>query len=131
MMKPFSIMDTAEAWVHLTDVVLDLKKIPLAQLQSVLKDTYEILYFYHRQDVAPKTVSKLLLGMDAFLYFASLMEDYEVNKGFYDYQTVFCIAKALKQGYFLGKYDCAFPVLKFLDPTDEPVVLNLENGKIL
>ena len=60
-MKQFSIIDAAKAWFDLTHVVLDLKKIPAPQLQNILKDTYEILYFYHRQDCAPKMVSKLLL----------------------------------------------------------------------
>jgi hypothetical protein len=110
--------------------VLDLKKIPAPQLQNVLKDTYEILYFYHRQDCAPKMVSKLLLVMDEFLYFVSLMEDSEVKKDFYYYQAVSCIAKALKQGYFIGRYDGVFPVLKFLDPTDEPMIIDFESGKI-
>ena len=41
-----------------------------------------------------------------------------------------CIAKALKQGYFLGRYDCEFPVLKFLDPRDEPLIIDFKNGKI-
>ena len=129
-MKKFSIIDTAKAWFDLTHVVLDLKKIPAPQLQNILKDTYEILYFYHRQDCAPKMVSKLLLEMDEFLYFVSLMEDSEVEKDFYYYQAVSCIAKALKQGYFLGRYDCEFPALKFLDPTDEPLIIDFENGKI-
>lgn len=129
-MKQLSIIDTAEAWLDLTYVVLDLKKIPAIQIQNNLKNTYEILYFYHRQACAPKMVSKLLLEMDEFLYFVSLMEDGEVEEDFYYYQAVSCIAKALKRGYFLGRYDCTFPVLKFLDPTDEPMIIDLENGKI-
>ena len=129
-MKQLSILDTARAWLDLTYVVLDLKKIPARQIQNNLKNTYEILYFYHRQDCAPKMVSKLLLEMDAFLYFVSLMEDGEVEKDFYYFQTVSCIAKALKQGYFLGQYDAVFPVLTFLSPTDEPWIIDLENGKI-
>lgn len=128
-LKQLSIIDTAKAWSDLTHVALGLKKIPAIQIQNVLKKTYEILFFYHRQECAPKLVSKLLLEMDEFLYFVSLMENCEVEKDFYYYQAVFCIAKALKQGYFLGQYDCAFPMLKFLDPTDETKIIDLENGK--
>jgi hypothetical protein len=79
-MEQFSITATTKGWFDLTHEVLELKKIPSEQLQDLLKDTYKILYFYHRQDCAPKMVSKLLLEMDEFLYFVSLLEDNEEEK---------------------------------------------------
>ena len=102
-------------WKEMTYAVLDLKKISLSETQELLKETYKLLIKFHKQEVIPKELCKLLLEMDGFLYFSSLMEDKEVGIDFYHYQLVSLIVKALKKGFFEGGYSCSYPQLQILD----------------
>ena len=76
-------------WSRMTGLVLELRKIPSAELQRLLKETYRVLRFYCKDNLVPKEISKILLEMDEFLYFASLFEKKEVEIDFeFHYQFV-------------------------------------------
>ena len=117
-------------WSRMTGLVLELRKIPSAELQRLLKETYRVLRFYCEDNLVPKEISKILLEMDEFLYFASLFEKKEVEIDFYFYQVMHMIVEILKEGFFKGKYECEYPILKTSDLSNNSLVLDFENGHI-
>ncbi len=117
-------------WVLMTLSTLDLKRIPSIEIRDLFKRSYEVLYYYHKDTVVPKGVSRMLLEMDGFLYFASMITDKEFDDNPYLYQAVHSIADALKLGFFQGEYECAYPVLKVHDDEYNSHILDLENGYI-
>ena len=126
-MKRENITILACRWGNMISTVLDLKKIPSNHLQQLLKDTYELLYNYCEHDLVPRELSKLFLEMEAFLDFSAMMENNEVDKDFYYYQVIHTVVKALEDGFFNGKYECVFPLLKLYDPMKNLHILDLEN----
>ena len=72
-----------DEWCEMTNIVLDLKELSFSKIQNLLKETYEILTEYHKEKLIPKEISKLLLEVDSFLYFTSLMEENEKGIDFY------------------------------------------------
>ena len=116
----------ASEWDEITHTVLDLEKFSLTEMQVLLKETYIVLTAFHKEEFVPKGISKILLNMDAFLYFASLMENKEVAVDFYWYQESSMVVSALKQGFFRGKYECAFPKLRLLDLSGNASIVDLE-----
>ena len=117
-------------WSRMTGLVLELRKIPSAELQRLLKETYRVLRFYCEDNLVPKEISKILLEMDEFLYFASLFEKKEVEIDFYFYQVMHMIVETLKEGIFKGKYEYEYPMLKMSDSSNNSLVLDFENGHI-
>ena len=113
-------------WKEMTYAVLNLKKISLSEMQELLKETYKLLIKFHKQEVIPKELCKLLLEMDGFLYFSSLMEDKEVGIAFYHYQTVSLIVDAFKKGFFNGEYICSYPELEIIDAKKNTIIIDFE-----
>lgn len=111
----------------MTDTVLDLEKFSLSEMQILLSDTYKALRTHHKENVAPKEVSNILLEMYEFLYFTSLMEEKEVGVNFYQYQYISSIVAALRKGFFEADYRCEFPELKILDKNNNEFIINFEN----
>ena len=127
-MKRETITQITKNWIQMTHQVLDLKRIPSIEIRDLLRRTYEVLNHYHKEECAPKAVAEMLLEMDGFLYFASLITDKEFDDNPYLYQAVHSIAEALKAGFFEGHYEKEYPLLKVFDPKENPCVVDLENG---
>ena len=66
--------------------------------------------------------------MDAFLYFASLIEDKEVEVDFYQYQFISFIVVALKKGFFDSHYDFTFPELNICGFDKNESIINFETN---
>ena len=126
-MKNKELKQIAYNWKSMTDTVLDLEKFSLSEMQILLSDTYKALRTYHKENVAPKEVSNILLEMYEFLYFTSLMEEKEVGVNFYQYQYISSIVAALRKGFFEADYRCEFPELKILDKNNNEFMINFEN----
>ena len=126
-MKNKELKQIAYNWKSMTDTVLDLEKFSLSEMQILLSDTYKALRTYHKENVAPKEVSNILLEMYEFLYFTSLMEEKEVGVNFYQYQYISSIVAALRKGFFEADYRCEFPELKILDKNNNKFIINFEN----
>ena len=129
-MKRKDLLQLMEQWSQMTMLVLELKAIPTEELQELLKRTYQILSLYCNKKLVPKEVCKVLLEMEGFLYFASIMEGKEVDIDFYYYQTIDIVVTALKEGFFGGKYVCKFPDLMIRDAAREAHIINLQNGNL-
>lgn len=126
-MENKELKQIAYNWKSMTDTVLDLEKFSLSEMQILLSDTYKALRTYHKENVAPKEVSNILLEMYEFLYFTSLMEEKEVGVNFYQYQYISSIVAALRKGFFEADYRCEFPELKILDKNNNEFMINFEN----
>lgn len=126
-MKNKELKQIAYNWKSMTDTVLDLEKFSLSEMQILLSDTYKALRTHHKENVAPKEVSNILLEMYEFLYFTSLMEEKEVGVNFYQYQYISSIVAALRKGFFEADYRCEFPELKILDKNNNEFIINFEN----
>ena len=125
-MKHDEIYCLTKAWEGMTHTVLDLKKFSLLDMQNLLKDTYKTLITFHKDELVPKEISKLLLEMDNFLYFTSLMENKEVGIDFYNYQYICSIVAALKKGFFESDYSCDYPNLKIKNTNEDEYLIDFE-----
>ena len=121
------LYDLAAEWQEMTAAVMDLKEISLSEMQGLLKDTYQALTAFHKDDLIPKEISKILLGMEDFLYFASLMEEKEVGTGFYHWREIYVISTALKSGFLEGAYECEFPKLQICDAEENVHVIDVNH----
>ena len=125
-----SITAITEEWIKLTYRVLDLHRIPSSEIRDALKRTYQVLYCYHKEDAVPKAVCKMIIEMDEFLYFASMINENELDDDPCFYQAIHSIGEALRAGFFDGKYKSAYPVLRVLDENDCEQEIDLEHGCI-
>ena len=116
----------ADKWDHMTMRVLNLQELPLAKLQVLLCDTYRVLTQIHKDSLVPKEVTRILLNIEEYLYFASLMEEKEVPEGYYCYRQLCSIINAFKAGFFNAEYPYAFPQLQILDDFKDAHIINLE-----
>ena len=125
-----TIQATIESWDTLTHRVLALEEIPLCQVQALLKDSYALLTRYCQEDLVPKEMAKLLLTMDEYLFFAELMEEKEKGKGYYRWEESFFAVKALKEGFFKGRYPQDYPLLQITDCLDCSCLFDLEKDSM-
>ncbi len=121
---------TLKEWNNMIYTVLNLKEFSLSDIQCLLKQTYGILNEYHKRSFIPKKVAEIILTMDEFLYFASLMEEKEKTVDFYHFQGISSIVRALKEGFFGGRYQPAYPRLQIIGFSDERHILDLENDRL-
>ena len=129
-MKRETITQITADWIQMTHRVLDLKRIPSIEIRDLFRRTYEVLNHYHKEDLTPKELSKMLLEMEGFLYFASLITDKEFDDDPYLYQAVHSITEALKTGFFEGHYEKEYPLLQVFDDYEKACVVDLENGYV-
>ena len=120
----------ADQWDQMTSTVMSLKCISLSKVQKLLNNSYIVLTVFCKDEFIPKEISKLLLNMDEFLYFASLMEDHEVKLDFYHYQLISTIVGALKDGFFAGSYESRAPKLMLRDTNMKQFEIDLERDNL-
>ena len=125
-MKYTELEQLTSTWEAMTSAVLKLEKLSLPEMQVLLSETYQALRKFYQDKLVPKEISRILLGMEDFLYFAALMEEKEVGIDFYNYQYISSIVAALKKGFFNADYGCDFPELKVLDKNNNEYLLNFE-----
>ena len=109
-MDSYEIDILCDEWSTLIDATLTLEEITKDGLQELIKDTYEVLYKYHKDTFVHKDVAKLVIRMKEFLYFSKIVEDDdETDLSFVS--RVFEIIGALENGFFEGEYKYEFPKL--------------------
>ena len=127
-MQHVELETIAEQWDHMTSLVLNLRELPLAQMQELLCDTYKVLTQFHKEPLVPKQTFRLLLNIEEYLYFAALMEGDDVPVDYYCHRQIYVIVKSLKGGFLRGEYTCAFPELQIFDEFENDHVINLEKN---
>ena len=80
-MKCEELEKIADLWDRMTMIAIDMQELPLAELQVLLCDTYRALTQFHKDALVPKEVTQILLNIEEYLYFSSLMEEKEVPEG--------------------------------------------------
>ena len=58
------------------------------------------------------------------------MEEKENGLGFYHWQELFHLVKALEKGFFEGKYSCDYPKLIITDVLDNDLLIDLESDHL-
>ena len=103
VMVPYEIDILCDEWNTLIDSTLTLEEITKDGLQELIKDTYEVLYKYHKDTFVHKDIAKLVIRMKEFLYFSKIVaENDETDLSFVS--KVFEIIGALENGFFEGEY---------------------------
>lgn len=118
----------SRSWSSMAMIVLDLKPLPYSEIQKLLRTTYNVLTRYCKNALVPKQISKILLAMDEFVYFASLMEEKELSEGYYCSRQIRVISRALKDGFFKGEYPIDFPNLQISNDFRNSYVINLNEN---
>ena len=120
----------AEEWDNQIRIVLDCKELSLKSMFKLIKDTYKAFTLYHKDELIPKEISKILLNMGEFTYFTALMEDNEMGKGYYHWEEFQYIVTALKEGFLRSKFEAEFPQLVVTDCLDSQYLIDFENDSL-
>lgn len=120
----------AEDWANQIHIVLDCKELSLKFMFELIKDTYKAFTLYHKDELIPKEISKILLKMEEFAHFTALMEDNEMGKGYYHWEEFQYIVTALKEGFLKSKFEAEFPQFIVLDCLDSQYLIDFENDSL-
>lgn len=129
-METTALKHLTKQWDDIICGVLHLQELSLSKTQRLLKDTYRALTAFHKEELVPKEISKILLRMEEFLYFASLMEEKEKGKSFYHWEELNYVVNALKKGFFDAEYACDYPKLIVTDVLDNEFLIDLEKDRM-
>ena len=132
IMEQKDLQRITRRWDYFTNKVVSLEEISTTEIQKLLLETYEVLYLFCKEDPIPKEIASIILAMDGYLTYASIMEEKEVPMNFYHFFEIYRIAASLKKGFFKFKYEAEFPKLKMssLDSSDEYNIIDLKNDQL-
>ena len=128
-MEKENILSVANMWNKMTYNILDLREIPIPELEDALVNTYEVLYEYQAEKNIPKEICQVLLNEDEFMSFLAILgsNQEELEKTACLYQPLYCIIDTMKQNFFNNEFEKAFPMLQ-VNFNGESFELNTENG---
>jgi len=127
-MKHMPIDLIANEWSQMSHDILDLKKLSLNRINTLLKETYRILSIYTTDELIPRDICKLIFYMEEFLYFSELMEEKEKGKGYYYFEEFRYLIDTLRDGFFKKEYSNSYPKLIVSDIMDNSYLLDFEEG---
>ena len=113
-MEKENIISVANMWNKMTYNILDLREIPIPELEELLRNTYEVLYEYQAEKNIPKEICQVLLNEDEFMSFLAIVgsNQEELKETARLYQPLYCIIDTMKQKFFNEGYKEAFPKLQ-------------------
>jgi hypothetical protein len=128
-MEKENIISVANMWNKKTYDILDLREIPIPELEELVRNTYEVLYEYQAETNIPKEICQVLLNEDEFMSFLAIMgsNQEELEKTARVYQELYCIIDTMKQKFFSNGFDEAFPKLQ-VNFNGENFELNMEEA---
>lgn len=129
-MKHAPLHHLTGCWDDMTYTILDLKELPLEKMYLLLKETFKVLACYCKEELIPKEICKIILSMEDFLKFASMMEEKEKEKGYYHALEFCVIIHALRDGFFAENLAADYPKLKTDVMSDKPLVMNFEKDSL-
>lgn len=71
-------------WAALTDEVIALNEIEFTEVQGLFRETYEVLDVYSKDELVPKSISKLLLEMNDFAWWVYDLPQSPLHKHYQD-----------------------------------------------
>jgi hypothetical protein len=112
-MEKENIISVANMWSKKTYDILDLKEIPISEIEELLCNTYKVLYEYQAEKNIPKELCQLLLNQDEFMSFLAIMgsNQEELKETARLYQPLYCIIDTMKQSFFSESFEDPFPKL--------------------
>lgn len=113
-MEKENIISVANMWNKMTYNILDLREIPIPELEEALGNTYEVLYEYQAEKNIPKEICQVLLNEDEFMSFLAIVgsNQEELKETARLYQPLYCIIDTMKQKFFSGDFKEPFSVLQ-------------------
>ena len=113
-MEKENIISVANMWNKMTYNILDLREIPIPELEDALGNTYEVLYEYQAEKNIPKEICQVLLNEDEFMSFLTILSGSpeELTNTARMYQVLYCIIDTMKQKFFSNGFEEAFPMLQ-------------------
>lgn len=128
-METENILSVANMWNNMTYNILDLREIPIPELEDALGNTYEVLYEYQAEKSIPKEICQLLLNQDEFMSFLAIVgsNQDELKATARLYQPLYCIIDTMKQSFFNEGFEDPFPKL-YVDFNDTFLELNMEEA---
>ena len=127
-MEHEELKSIADRWERMTILILSLQELSIAEMQALLCDTYRALTQFHKEPLIPKAITRILLNIEEYLYFASLLEEKEVPEGYYCCRQVYLIVRSFKEGFFNAEYSHIFPQLQIFDDFRNAHVINLKGN---
>ena len=128
-MEKENIISVANMWNKMTYNILDLREIPIPELEEALGNTYEVLYEYQAEKNIPKEICQVLLNEDEFMSFLAIVgsNQEELKETARLYQPLYCIIDTMKQKFFSNGFEEAFPMLQ-VNFNGESFELNTEES---
>lgn len=128
-MEKENIISVANMWNKMTYNILDLREIPIPELEDALGNTYEVLYEYQVEKNIPKEICQVLLNEDEFMSFLAIVgsNQEELKETARLYQPLYCIIDTMKQKFFNNGFEKAFPMLQ-VNLNGESFELNMEEA---
>lgn len=113
-MEKENIISVANMWNKMTYNILDLREIPIPELEEALGNTYEVLYEYQAERNIPKEICQVLLNEDEFMSFLAIVgsNQEELKETARLYQPLYCIIDTMKQKFFSNGFEEVFPMLQ-------------------
>ena len=128
-MEKENIISVANMWNKMTYNILDLREIPIPELEDALGNTYEVLYEYQAEKNIPKEICQVLLNEDEFMSFLAIVgsNQEELKETARLYQPLYCIIDTMKQSFFNESFEDPFPKLS-VNFNDTFLELNMEEA---
>ena len=128
-MEKENIISVANMWNKMTYNILDLREIPIPELEDALGNTYEVLYEYQAEKNIPKEICQVLLNEDEFMSFLAIVgsNQEELKETARLYQPLYCIIDTMKQSFFNEGFEDPFPKL-YVNFNDTFLELNMEEA---
>ena len=128
-MEKENILSVANMWNKMTYNILDLREIPIPELEDALGNTYEVLYEYQAEKNIPKEICQVLLNEDEFMSFLAIVgsNQEELKETARLYQPLYCIIDTMKQSFFNESFEDPFPKL-YVNFNDTFLELNMEEA---
>lgn len=113
-MEKENIISVANMWNKMTYNILDLREIPIPELEDALGNTYEVLYEYQAEKNIPKEICQVLLNEDEFMSYLTILggNQEELTNTARMYQVFYCIIDTMKQKFFSNGFEEVFPMLQ-------------------
>ena len=128
-MEKENILSVANMWNKKTYDILDLREVPIPELEELLRNTYEVLYEYQAEKNIPKEICQVLLNEDEFMSFLAIMgsNQEELKETARLYQPLYCIIDTMKQSFFSESFEDPFPKL-YVSFNNTFLELNMEEA---
>ena len=128
-MEKENIISVANMWNKMTYNILDLREIPIPELEDALGNAYEVLYEYQAEKNIPKEICQVLLNEDEFMSFLAIVgsNQEELKETARLYQPLYCIIDTMKQSFFSEHFENPFPML-YVNFNDTFLELNMEEA---